>query len=122
MVEITEVNNSTTTEGLESDPWMLYIYGIKAPATKAKYCQRLRVFLEFIGYNDAECHLRIKLVHLLKKQGRIIRMLSIVCSPSFRCNESDSTERELQLEQFAIMPKQSNLSMKWPILTLHETR
>jgi hypothetical protein len=27
-------------------------YAIKAPATKAKYCQRLRAFLEFLGYNQ----------------------------------------------------------------------
>jgi hypothetical protein len=39
------------TKGLDqSDPWELYIYAIKAPATKAKYCQRLRAYLEFLGY------------------------------------------------------------------------
>jgi hypothetical protein len=35
-----------------SDPWELYVYAIKAPATKAKYCQRLRAFLEFLGYEE----------------------------------------------------------------------
>jgi integrase len=36
----------------QSDPWDLYVYAIKAPATKAKYCQRLRAFLEFLGYEE----------------------------------------------------------------------
>ncbi len=30
---------------LEHDPWELYLYAIKAPTTKEKYCQRLRAFL-----------------------------------------------------------------------------
>jgi hypothetical protein len=34
----------TTVEA--TDPWALYIYAIKAPATKAKYSQRLKAFLE----------------------------------------------------------------------------
>jgi hypothetical protein len=35
-----------------TDPWALYIYAIKAPATKEKYSQRLRRFLEFTGYEQ----------------------------------------------------------------------
>jgi predicted xylose isomerase-like sugar epimerase len=42
----------------QSDPWELYVYAIKAPATKAKYCQRLRTFLEFLGYE--KCSLQDK--------------------------------------------------------------
>lgn len=45
---------STTAEETTTDPWALYIYGLKAPATKAKYRQWLRAFLEFIGYNDPQ--------------------------------------------------------------------
>ena len=41
-----------TKELDQSDPWQLYIYAIKAPATKAKYCQRLRAFLKFLGYEE----------------------------------------------------------------------
>jgi hypothetical protein len=40
----------TTVEA--TDAWALYIYAIKAPATKAKYSQRLRAFLEFSGYEQ----------------------------------------------------------------------
>ncbi len=35
-------------EGL--DPWMLYIYSIKSPATKEKYLLRLGKFLDYIGF------------------------------------------------------------------------
>jgi hypothetical protein len=42
------------TKELKHDPCELYIYAIIAPATKAKYRQRLRAFLEFIGYNDPQ--------------------------------------------------------------------
>lgn len=44
--------SSPTRELEQSDPWELYVYALKAPATKAKYCQRLRAFLEFLGYED----------------------------------------------------------------------
>ncbi len=42
----------STKELDQSDPWELYIYAIKAPATKSKYCQRLRAFLEFLDYEE----------------------------------------------------------------------
>jgi hypothetical protein len=32
------------------DPWMLYIYSIKSPATKQKYLLRLGKFLDYIGF------------------------------------------------------------------------
>jgi hypothetical protein len=32
----------------KSDPWALYLYAIKSPATKEKYLLRLRKFLDFI--------------------------------------------------------------------------
>jgi tetratricopeptide (TPR) repeat protein len=45
---------SSPTKGLDqSDPWDLYIYALKAPATKTKYCQRLRAFLDFSGYEES---------------------------------------------------------------------
>jgi integrase len=34
----------------ELDPWMLYIYSIKSPATKEKYLLRLGKFLDYIGF------------------------------------------------------------------------
>ena len=35
------------------DPWMLYIYSIKSPATKEKYPLRLGKFLDHIGFHGA---------------------------------------------------------------------
>ena len=37
----------------ELDPWMLYIYSIKSPATKEKYLLRLGKFLDYIGFQGA---------------------------------------------------------------------
>jgi integrase len=37
----------------ELDPWMLYIYSIKSPATKEKYLLRLGKFLYYIGFQGA---------------------------------------------------------------------
>jgi hypothetical protein len=48
----TTAQSSPTKKLDQSDPWELYVYAIKAPATKAKYCQRLRAFLEFLGYEE----------------------------------------------------------------------
>jgi len=31
-----------------SDPWTLYLYAMKSPATKEKYLLRLRKFLNFV--------------------------------------------------------------------------
>ena len=37
-----------------TDPWMLFLYGLKAPATKDKYIQRLTIFLDFLGYTGTK--------------------------------------------------------------------
>ena len=40
-----------TLETMEAtDPWMLFLYALKAPATRDKYIQRLTKFLDFLGY------------------------------------------------------------------------
>jgi hypothetical protein len=39
-----------TLETMTSDPWMLFLYALKAPATRDKYIQRLTKFLDFLGY------------------------------------------------------------------------
>jgi hypothetical protein len=44
--------NPTTTSTM--DPWMLYLYALKAPATKEKYIQRLTKFLDFLGYQGTK--------------------------------------------------------------------
>ena len=48
-LETKEVEN----ENEELDPWMLYIYSIKSPATKEKYLLRLGKFLDYIGLQGA---------------------------------------------------------------------
>ena len=37
----------------ELDPWVLYLYSIKSPATKEKYLLRLGKFLGYIGFHGA---------------------------------------------------------------------
>jgi hypothetical protein len=37
-----------------TDPWMLFLYALKAPATKEKYIQRLVKFLDFLGYQGTK--------------------------------------------------------------------
>lgn len=43
-----------TTVGTTTDPWMLFLYALKAPATKEKYIQRLTKFLDFLGYQGTK--------------------------------------------------------------------
>jgi hypothetical protein len=58
MTAATEQGPTTTTTSIEritkttsaTDPWMLFLYALKAPATKEKYVQRLIKFLDFLGY------------------------------------------------------------------------
>jgi hypothetical protein len=49
---------TTTTITLESmeatDPWMLFLYALKAPSTRDKYIQRLIKFLDFLGYTGTK--------------------------------------------------------------------
>ena len=35
-------------------PWILFLYALKAPATKDKYTQRLTKFLDFLGYTGTK--------------------------------------------------------------------
>jgi hypothetical protein len=50
-----EVPTATTTietTRTTTDPWMLFLYALKAPATKEKYIQRLIKFLDFLRSSD----------------------------------------------------------------------
>ena len=35
-----------------TDPWLLFLYALRAPSTKEKYIQRLVKFLDFLGYSN----------------------------------------------------------------------
>src|SRR5919107_2082522 len=37
-----------------TDTWMLFLYALKAPATRDKYIQRLTKFLDFLGYTGTK--------------------------------------------------------------------
>jgi len=39
-----------TLETTTTDPWMLFLYALKSPATRDKNIQRLMKFLDFLGY------------------------------------------------------------------------
>jgi hypothetical protein len=43
-----------TTLETTTDPWMLFLYALKAPRTKEKYIQRLIKFLDFLGYQGTK--------------------------------------------------------------------
>jgi hypothetical protein len=43
-----------TLETMTTDPWMLFLYALKAPATRDKYIQRLTKFLDFLGYKGTK--------------------------------------------------------------------
>lgn len=43
-----------TTLETTTDPWMLFLYALKAPQTKEKYIQRLIKFLDFLGYQGTK--------------------------------------------------------------------
>lgn len=45
--------NPTTITAI-TDPWMLFLYALKAPATKEKYVQRLTKFVDFLGYQGTK--------------------------------------------------------------------
>jgi hypothetical protein len=40
-------------EGQQTDPWLLYLYAMKSPATKEKYLIRLRKFLDFVNLDES---------------------------------------------------------------------
>lgn len=42
------------------DPWALYLYAIKSPATKEKYLLRLKKFLEFLNLEDGSLEIRAR--------------------------------------------------------------
>jgi hypothetical protein len=45
-----EEEQTTISVEMTTDPWMLFLYALKAPATRDKYIQRLIKFLNFLGY------------------------------------------------------------------------
>ena len=57
-VQANDEKQKTTIITLETtataDPWMLFLYALKAPATRDKYIQRLMKFLDFLGYTGTK--------------------------------------------------------------------
>ena len=49
----------------ELDPWMLYLYAMKSPATKEKYLMRLGRFLDFVNLHE------VKRVSKLEEKARV---------------------------------------------------
>jgi hypothetical protein len=37
-----------------TDPWMLFLYALKAPSARDKHIQRLTKFLDFLGYTGTK--------------------------------------------------------------------
>lgn len=52
-----EKQNKTTIITLETtttDPWMLFLYALKAPVIRDKYIPRPMKFLDFLGYTGTK--------------------------------------------------------------------
>ena len=77
------LENKETGEGLSSssaqvtiesrglDPWTLYLYAMKSPATKEKYLMRLGKFLDFSTFRKEE-HLKINHKPFQRKEEMIM--------------------------------------------------
>ena len=46
--------SSSLQTATTTDPWMIFLYALKAPATRDKYIQRLTKFLDFLGYQGTK--------------------------------------------------------------------
>ena len=46
--------SSSLETATTTDPWILFLYALKAPATRDKYIQRLEKFLDFLGYKGTK--------------------------------------------------------------------
>src|SRR5687767_12188748 len=73
-----KINNNTvitlemeTTVTTATDPWMLFLYALKAPATRDKYIERLTKFLDFLGYAGTK---EEKARAFADQQGQILSM------------------------------------------------
>jgi len=51
--QLTTFSSSLET-ATTTDPWMLFLYALKAPATRDKYIQRLEKFPDFLGYKGTK--------------------------------------------------------------------
>ncbi len=45
-------SSTVTIERAVLDPWTLYLYAMKSPATKEKYLMRLGEFLDFLNLQE----------------------------------------------------------------------
>ena len=52
-----EIASSSSTM---TDPWSIFLYGMKAPMTREKYRGRLAKFFDFIGLTEGTMHERAK--------------------------------------------------------------
>jgi hypothetical protein len=78
-------------EGL--DPWTLYHYAMKSPATKEKYVMRLGKFLNFLNPQKGET-LEDKIEPLQRKEEMIMFGLSITSSSLYNYSKNALTVKK----------------------------
>jgi hypothetical protein len=82
---------TTEREGL--DPWTLYLYAMKSPATKEKYVMRLGKFLNFLNPQKGET-LEDKIEPLQRKEEMIMFGLSITSSSLYNYSKNALTVKK----------------------------
>jgi hypothetical protein len=83
-------NEEGKNEEAELDPWMLYLYSIKSPATKEKYLLRLGKFLDYLNFQGA---LEDKARAFARKEKSIVFGPLIAFSSLYSFRKNALTER-----------------------------
>jgi len=108
------IETSTMTA---TDPWMLFLYALKALSTKEKYIQRLIMFLDFLGYQGT----KEEKARAFAAQGRADSVYAFNCILKFFQNKREQIDRKEMaigtvrnyLKRIKLFCDMANLQISW---------
>jgi hypothetical protein len=123
-VSLSEVKEVAVAEDL--DPWMLYLYAMKSPATKEKYLMRLGRFLDFVNPQEVNKNSSLEdKARVFAKRGRtdngwafnsIIKFLQL---QKERFNQREITAGTIRnyVKSIKLLCQMADVSIAWEKIT-----
>jgi hypothetical protein len=110
----------------ELDPWMMYLYAMKSPATKEKYVMRLGRFLDFVNHQEANKDSKLEdEARVFAKRGRddrtwafnnIIRFIQLQKDRFIRKEITAGTIRNY-VKSIKLFCQMADVSIAWEKIT-----
>lgn len=116
-----EVEKEGSEEEEELDPWILYLYSIKSPATKEKYLLRLKKFLDYLNFqgtleDKARAFARKGIVDGIWAFNSILKFIQFQ-KERFNCKEITAGTIRNYVKSIKLFCGMSDIAINWDKIT-----